>query len=62
MPQSNPYPLRIDKIIFEKFKIVAKENSRSINKEIEALMKEAIKAHEAANGEIVLPEQSSQDE
>ena len=50
--QANPYPLRIDKEILEKSKIIAKENGRSLNKEIEFLLKNAIKEYEAKNGTI----------
>lgn len=52
MPQSNPYPLRVDKTIMDKFKVVANENGRSVNKELEMLMKQAIKQFEAEHGEI----------
>lgn len=55
MPQSNPYPLRVDKLLMEKFKVVATENSRSVNKEIEALMKDAVLRFEERNGEIQIP-------
>lgn len=50
--QANPYPLRVDKEIMDKFKIVAADNGRSVNKEIEMLMKRAIQAYESQNGEI----------
>jgi len=53
--QANPYPLRIDKTIMEKFKIIAKENGRSINKEIEMVLKEIIIEYENKNGVISLP-------
>ena len=56
MPQSNPYPLRVDKLLMEKFKVVATENSRSVNKEIEALMKDAVLRFEERNGVIQIPE------
>ena len=39
MAQANPYPLRVDKPIMEKFKVIAATNGRSVNKEIEMLMK-----------------------
>ncbi len=48
--QANPYPLRIEKELLEKAKIIAKENGRSLNKEIEFLLKNAIKEYEAKNG------------
>lgn len=35
MAQANPYPVRIDKELMEKIKELAKENGRSVNKEIE---------------------------
>lgn len=54
MAQPNSYPLRIDKTIMEKFKVIATENGRSINKEIEMLMKNAVRQYENQNGEIHL--------
>ena len=42
MTRANPYPLRVDKLIMEKFKIIASNNGRSVNKEIEMLMKQVI--------------------
>ncbi len=55
MPQANPYPLRVDKTIMEKFKFLAANNGRSVNKEIESLMKKAIQAYEQENGPISVP-------
>lgn len=55
MAQANPYPLRINETLMKKFKVVAAENGRSVNKEIESLVKEAVRTYEAANGPIVLP-------
>lgn len=52
MPQANPYPLRVDKTLMGKFKVIALENGRSVNKEIEFLMKKAILNYEHENGEI----------
>lgn len=50
--QANPYPLRVDKVVMDKFKAVAADHGRSVNKEIEALMKEAILQFESQHGEI----------
>lgn len=55
MVQANPYPLRIDKELMEKFRVIAAENGRSVNKEIEFLVKQAVRSYEAANGPISLP-------
>lgn len=52
--QQNPYPLRIESSLMEKFKVVASTNGRSVNKEIEFLIKQAIKLFEAENGQIRL--------
>ena len=30
--QANPYPLRIDKTLMAKFKVIANDNGRSVNK------------------------------
>ena len=48
--QQNPYPLRIDETLMEKIKVMAAESGRSVNKEIEFHMKEAVSAFESANG------------
>ena len=48
--QQNAYPLRVAPVIMEKIKVIAAENGRSVNKEIEALMKAAIKQYEMENG------------
>lgn len=50
--QQNPYPLRIDKEIIEKAKVIAKENGRSLNKEIEYLLKNHISQYEKEHGPI----------
>lgn len=54
MAQANPYPLRVEKIIMEKFKIVASNNGRSVNKEIEMLMRKAVAEYEKEHGEIFI--------
>lgn len=54
MAQVNPYPLRVDKELFEKFKIVAKANGRSANKEIEQLIISAVSKYEKEHGEIII--------
>ena len=50
--QPNGFHLRTDKELMEKFKVIAAENGRSANKEIEIMMKEAVKKWEAENGPI----------
>lgn len=52
MAQANPYPLRIDNILMEKFKLIAKSNGRSINKEIEQLIIGAVSDYETKHGTI----------
>ena len=48
----NPFPLRVDKTTLEKVKVIAQENGRSLNKEIEQLMKNLVKTYELENGVI----------
>jgi len=50
--QINPYPLRVDKLIMDKIKHVAKENGRSVNKEIEFALKSVVTSFEKENGVI----------
>ena len=57
MAQSNPYPLRVEKTVMDKFKFIAAENGRSVNKEIEMLMKQTISQYEKVNGTIALAAQ-----
>ena len=52
MPQANPYPLRIDRTLMEKIKFISAEHGRSVNKEIEMLVKQAIMDYEADHGEV----------
>lgn len=53
--QANPYPLRVDKEIMDKTKYIAKENGRSVNKEIEFIMRKNISLYEKEYGTIELP-------
>lgn len=45
----NPYPLRIDDKLMEKIKELAKNNARSVNKEIEFALRMYLKSYEADN-------------
>ena len=54
--QDNPYPLRINKQLMAKFKVVASADGRSVNKQIEALIKQAVQEYESANGIIPIEE------
>lgn len=45
MKTFNTYPLRIDEELMEELKEMAEVHSRSVNKEIEYLIKEAIKKY-----------------
>ena len=51
MKTFNPYPLRIDEELMEELKKMAEAHSRSVNKEIEFLIKEAIKKYRIENPE-----------
>jgi len=46
------YTLRIDRLIFEKFRFIADYEGRSANREIEQFIKRRIKEFEAEHGEI----------
>lgn len=56
MAQANPYPLRVDRTLMEKFKVLASANGRSVNKEVEFLMKQAVQRYENENGAIAVPD------
>ena len=47
MKTFNPYPLRIDEELMDELKEMAEAHSRSVNKEIEFLIKEAVKKYKA---------------
>ena len=57
--QANSYPLRIEKQILEKSKYIAKNNGRSLNKEIEFILKNNIQEYEQNHGEIIIPQDTS---
>lgn len=58
MAYKNPvYPLRVSKELIQKIKYIADRNSRSINKEIEQIIKQYILNFEKKNGVIEISEQ-----
>lgn len=46
------YTLRVDRVLFRKFRYIAESEGRSANKEIEQYMKRAVAAYEQSNGKI----------
>lgn len=52
--QANPYPLRIDKTIMQKMKVIAAFNGRSLNKEIEFQLKNFVTEYERSHGSILI--------
>ena len=52
--QANPYPLRLDPEVMAKLRVVAGDHGRSVNKEIEMLVREHVAAYEAEKGEVKL--------
>lgn len=50
--QAPPYSLRLEPVVMEKLRVIAKDHGRSVNKEIEVLAREHIAAYEAEKGEI----------
>ncbi len=59
--QQNPYPLRIDKTTLNKMKVIAAMHGRSVNKEIEQILKDTVSAYEAKYGAIHLPQVPEED-
>lgn len=55
--KNKAYPLRIDGTIMDKLEIIANNNSRSKNKEIEFALKRYVDVYEAQYGEIKIEEQ-----
>lgn len=52
--QEIPFPLRLEKPVMEKMRFLAKENARSINKQIEYSLKKYLDAYEKEHGEITV--------
>lgn len=52
LPKYPQFPLRINPALIDKMRIIAAENSRSVNKEIEQLIIKYIRAYEEEAGEI----------
>ncbi len=48
------YTLRVDRLLFQKFRYVAESEGRSANKEIEQFIKRHVAAYEKENGKIEL--------
>lgn len=46
MAQANPYPLRIDEKVMEDLKTIAEKEGRSVNKEIEFILRQYIKTYQ----------------
>ncbi len=47
-----PFSLRVSENLLDKIKIIAQENKRSANKEIEFALTQYVKKYEAENGKI----------
>lgn len=57
MPSSLPkFTLRTSREILEKFRYIADDNFRTVNKELEMLMQKHIAEYERKHGEIRLPD------
>lgn len=52
--QETPFPARIDRTIMGKMRTPAKENGRSLNKQIECSLRHHLIACEEANGEVAI--------
>jgi hypothetical protein len=50
------YTLRVDRVLFRKFRYIAESEGRSANKEIEQYMKRAVAEYEKGNGKIKFEE------
>jgi hypothetical protein len=57
LPSDLPkFTLRTDKQTLDKFRVVAQKNLRTVNRELEMLMRQHIADYEDKHGEIVLPQ------
>ena len=57
MAGSYNFPLRLDDTLREKLRYIAGQNSRSLNREIEFIVKQHVSNYEKEHGEIPLPEE-----
>lgn len=49
--------MRYDEVLYEKTKVIAENEMRSLNAQIEYFMKKGIEAYEAEHGPISLPDE-----
>lgn len=54
MASNYQYPLKTDKELIEKLKTIAELEGRSLNKQIEFLIRRCVLDYEKSNGEITL--------
>lgn len=54
------YTMRIDKSLYRKFQFIAEYSGRSVNKEIEQMLKRRVEKFEKENGEIMIDDSSEQ--
>ena len=57
MAGSYNFPLRLDDTLREKLRFIAGQNSRSLNREIEFIVKQHVANYEKEHGEIPLPKE-----
>lgn len=58
MPSNLPkFTLRTDRITLEKFRFIADNNFRTVNRELEMLMQKHIASYEQQHGEIKVPQE-----
>ncbi len=51
------YTLRVDRLLFQKFRYIAESEGRSANKEIEQYLKRCVAEYEKQNGKIEITEE-----
>lgn len=51
------YTLRVDRLLFQKFRYIADSEGRSANREIEQYIKRTVQEYEAAHGAIELKDE-----
>lgn len=58
IPNRRATQLRIDETIFEKSKIIAAEEKRTLNSQFEYFIKLGVEAYEAQHGPVILPDET----
>jgi len=58
VPSKSVTQIRIDELAYEKLKIIASKELRSLNAQMEYFLINAVAEYESKNGEIIIPDEN----